>query len=507
MEGKTTDWIKAHAIFPLTSVSAPCLPVCATPRECEASFWVHAQESPPRHAPGCGGSYADVLMKRPDSAALVGQATVFVSHAYGYLFLDAVDAIASWEARNPRAGGEPHFFYFDLLVVNQHGSTMVVPFDMLRDEFGSGVRAVGHTLFLLSWSKPVSLCRAWCIFEAAVTLECGATFECILPPGDEVAFAAALVHDLGSAAHKLTDVVDARASVAAQDADKANIDALIVNALGGHEKVDKMVVSAMRSWMLTSGAARLARMTPDEACVAPLKRELAFLHWLEGTAAGSALAARVLEEFYSDCLRVRGEADPETAFSACRYGRNLVHRGQFADGEALLRTGLAGLRAARGSGCARSAAWCAEALGWHGYALGRLGRAEEAETIAQESIAVRREVFGVAHKETAGALVDLGVMRMDAGRLQEAQALLEEGVAGYRAFSPSDSNSALLWALREYLRLLELQGRLPEAVALLEGTLLRGHEIRFGEAHATTKRLTASLARIKGKLEGGPSAT
>jgi tetratricopeptide (TPR) repeat protein len=376
---------------------------------------------------------------------------------------------------------------------------MVVPFEQLRDEFGAGVRGVGCTLFLLSWANPLSLSRAWCVFEVAVSLECGASFECILPPRDEAAFAAALEDDLSAAAFKLTNVVDARASTAAQAADKEHIDALITDTLGGHHKVDTMLVGAVRHWMLKCGMAHLARMPLEEAAVAPLKRELAFLHWLEGTSEGGTTAALLFEESYRDCLRVRGVGHSETAFSACRYGRNLVHRGKLAEGEELLREGLAGLRAVRGTSGTRAAAWYAEALGWHGYVLRRLGKTEEAEAIAQETITVRQEVFGAAHEETSGALVDLGANRIDAGRLDEARELVEKGVAGYRASLPSN-HPYLLWALREYVRLLIAQGCLAEAAALLEDSLVRGHEIRFGDAHETTKRLKADLAVLKEKL-------
>ena len=506
LEGKTTDWVKAHLIFKLTSAAAPCLPACELPGACADPFWVHAQATPPRHTPGCGGSYADALALNHDGAALVGEATVFLSHAYAYLFLDAVDAVESWEARHPRAGGGKHYFYFDLLVVNQHAPHMVVPFEELRDEFGSGVRGVGCTLFLLSWANPLSLGRAWCVFEIAVSLECDAKFECVLPPRDEAAFAAALEDDVVAAACKLTDAVDARAAKAAMAADKEHIDALIANSLGGHHKVDALVVGALRRWTIKCGADRLARMHSEEAAVAPLKRELGVLYLLERSPQGIADAERHFEESYKDCLSVRGAGHPETAFSACRHGRALANAGRVVEGEALLRSGLAGLRAARGAGGARAPAWYAEALAWHAWALSLLGREDEAEALAQECVAARRETLGATHMDTFGALVDLGGRRLKAGRLGEAQTLIEEGLAGYRAVVPSDNHPYLLWALSEHARLLEGQGRLAAAAALFEGELLRGLEKRYGEAGAETRKEQANLARVKGKLEAAAAA-
>ena len=64
----------------------------------------------------------------------VSRATVFLSHEYGGVFLDAVDAAEAWEKR--QLPEQPQFFYyFDLFVVNQHGQGAVVPFEVLRDTF------------------------------------------------------------------------------------------------------------------------------------------------------------------------------------------------------------------------------------------------------------------------------------------------------------------------------------------------------------------------------------
>jgi hypothetical protein len=165
LAGKSTEWLKAAFVVPVTAAAR--------------------------------ASYADaVLRAMPDAAALVGRATQFFSHAYTYSFLDAVDAIAAWDARNARADGQPNYFYFDLLVVNQHAQHSVVPFEVLRDEFGSGVRSIGATLFLLDFAEPVSLARAWCVFEVATSLACGALFTVVMAPRSEAAFRAALVDDL-----------------------------------------------------------------------------------------------------------------------------------------------------------------------------------------------------------------------------------------------------------------------------------------------------------------------
>jgi hypothetical protein len=163
---------------------------------CSDGFGAHAAGT--SHTESCGASFAE-LLSRDGGSAWTGKANAFLSHAYSYKFLDAVDAADAWASRQSEAArntlGGTFYFYFDLLVVNQHGQNGIVSFETLRDEFGGGVRGIGNTLFLLDYDNPVSLTRAWCVFEVAVSLANGARFEVIMPSRDEAAFEKALLHD------------------------------------------------------------------------------------------------------------------------------------------------------------------------------------------------------------------------------------------------------------------------------------------------------------------------
>lgn len=125
-------------------------------------------------------AYVDIIVAGIDidGTALVAPATAFVSHAYFYPFLDVVDAIGAWEAARP-PGCPCTYFYFDLLVVNQHGQSAVVPFETLRDEFGGGVTAAGRTLLVLD-EGATAMERLWCVFEVATTTELGVPLEVIM---------------------------------------------------------------------------------------------------------------------------------------------------------------------------------------------------------------------------------------------------------------------------------------------------------------------------------------
>lgn len=192
-------------------------------------------------------AYADVLAALPNGAELVGAATAFLSHVYGYRFEDVLDAAHAWEQRQP-AGSGPWFYYYDLAVVNQHANNGVVGFEVLRDEFGGGVAAAGRTLLVLRWEKPEALERAWCIFEVATTLQRNVPLEIIMPPADAKGLVEALDNDFACVENKLC-TIDAAKAKAREEADLRNIHRMISD-MGGFGRVNEIVLGGMRKWIL-----------------------------------------------------------------------------------------------------------------------------------------------------------------------------------------------------------------------------------------------------------------
>lgn len=295
LANRSTDWVKAHVALPCTSspnarcVIAPC--AGPPPVACELPYWRHEVEHAAAGAPACGRSFAATLASRADAPALVGTATMFISHAYDYTFLDIVDAVAAWAEGHPRADGAPHYFYFDLLCVNQHGQNGVVSFDDLRAEFGGGVRSVarggGHTLFVLDYAAPVSLTRTWCVFEAAMTLRCGVSLEVVLLPRNAAAFHAQLLGDFGGLTASLVDVRAERAT-AFREEDRQRVHGLVSAGFGGFERVNQLVIGALRAWMVGAARAALAALPAIERPRSALQPALARLLSEHGEVAEAA---------------------------------------------------------------------------------------------------------------------------------------------------------------------------------------------------------------------------
>ena len=489
LAGRTTDWLKAHVVIPRTAAAgAACVAPCAAGAGCSAAFWQHTVA----HTSGCGVSFADVLRERAAAAegpALVGAATVFLSHAYDYLFLDVVDAAEAWQERAAGAGAgtsAPHYFYIDLLVVNQHGQNGIVSFEALRDEFGGGVGAVGHTLLLLDWANPHSLARAWCIFEIGVSLEVGARFEVIMPARDEAAFAAALVDDFDSLALK-AGAVDAAAARAFSAADREHILRYMQEHLGGCLRVDQLVIGALREWMAGAGRGALARLPPGARAGSSLAAGLAGLLRDQGqydeaeALCRGALAAR---------RGALGPAHVATLSAAHQLSALLLYRRAYAEAEALGREALAGRRSALGDAHDATLASAANLAN----VLRDQGKLDEAEPLLHEALAGARAAHGEAHQSTRAATNNLALFYKAAGKFALAEPLYRSSLASHReALGPA--HPLTLSATFSLANLLLSLRQLDEAEPLFSAAL-EGRRRVLGEAHSETLNALNALAML-----------
>ena len=92
------------------------------------------------------------------SAAEIGQATHFVSHAWKYDFEELVSALEA--ARLPSSCR----LWVDCLVVNQHVNNDA-GFEWWSSTFRTTLSRIGSTLLVLApWDAPTALARVWCLF-------------------------------------------------------------------------------------------------------------------------------------------------------------------------------------------------------------------------------------------------------------------------------------------------------------------------------------------------------
>ena len=411
-EGRSTAWVKHFVVLPATSAT-------------ESSY---------------------VALLAAAGSPHVAPATAFISHAYGDEFLGVLDAVKALEVRE----GTKAFYYFDLLVVNQHSHEQEVPFEVLRGEFGESVRAIGCTLLVLRWANPLPLLRAWCVFEIATTLAVGASLKVLMPPADAADFREALANSFDSIVFK-TCRVDVEMAHAEVRTDLDNIHLVIIES-GGFLKTNQLVVRAMQNWMVDEGMIALDSMPVQERATSTLINNLANLLKSQGKLSAA-------EPLYREALTSR----------RCVLGN------EHSDTLASINN-LASL-------------------------LSDKGNLSEAELLYLETLCVRRRIFGNEHLSTLGAINNLALVLSVQGKISEAELLYREALAAYRRLFSSEHLDTLM-AINNLAEMLRKKRSFDEAFDLHKEAL-KAFRSLLGDNHPSTLSSIngmANLLRDKGKL-------
>lgn len=425
----------------------------------------------------------------------VGRATVFLSHVYSGGFLDVVDAATLWEEGQQEdgcatlllpvlpAGG--HFYYFDLLVVNQHGQDAVVPFEVLRDTFAAGVRGAGRTLLVLD-DDATAATRLWCVFEIVTTLEGSVPLEVIMAPRHGDAFRVQLVDDYASVIRRTMGVDVARAH-AREEADECNIRRLIADGQG-FLQASQRVIGAMQTWMVAQSNSALAAMAgPRERglsslCINTVKLliDLGRLGDAE-VMATDALAART---------GAHGPEYPDTIKATNVLAHVLLALGRFVESEALCRPSLALARRVLGDDHIDTL----DAAGLLARLAHSQGRGSEAEPLLLEVLAARQRVLGPLHADTLAGAMELAELLRSEGKLSQAEPVYSDVLAKRRVVLGNDHPDTLASALGLALLLHEL-GHLDEAEPLLQEALHTQRRIH-GDAHPAALAVVRQVALL-----------
>ena len=263
-------------------------------------------------------SYLEHMQR--EGSAHTGPATVFVSHAWEYRFVeDTLASIETWEAADVSRSNS--VYWFDVFTNSQH-DTPTKPFEWWRSVFRSSIQRIGQTLLVLPWDAPVAISRAWCVFE----LFCSrAPLHISMPASSTASFSAALVRDVFAAAASVADFAAPEAlsrqrvvfdfsthlaSVnlaecnASNPSDKVNI-MRGIRWSGGIVAVNDSVTEALMCWVEAESARTLAQL-PQRDARALLSSCPSTLAHLKGCSVQDAARA----------IAAMGDADVQRALAA-----------------------------------------------------------------------------------------------------------------------------------------------------------------------------------------------
>ena len=137
----------------------------------------------------------------------VGLATVFISHAWKYLFLDVVDALLYHFQHESDI-----IIWFDLFSNNQH-KAVDLDFHWWCNTFKSAIQMFGRTVMVLApCHDPIPLTRGWCLFELFCTADKKSKFEVAMSREHQQHFFDDMAKDGQQAMDKMLATINAEKS-------------------------------------------------------------------------------------------------------------------------------------------------------------------------------------------------------------------------------------------------------------------------------------------------------
>jgi hypothetical protein len=191
-----------------------------------------------------------------DSAnGIVAEANWFISHAWSYKFLDVMEAVEIFMLKEYGVGKMVEVvIWFDLFSNSQHNTEgRQIPFEWLSETFMSAVRKINNVLMILEpWDNPVTLTRAWCVFEVLVSVLTKSRFEVTMSKSEAARFLC-MIREQGAmrSFHKMLSQINSSKSTAFYSADVIQVHGAVQQLSKGFVELDSTLLRIMETWMLS----------------------------------------------------------------------------------------------------------------------------------------------------------------------------------------------------------------------------------------------------------------
>jgi tetratricopeptide (TPR) repeat protein len=437
-------------------------------------------------------SLCQQLNDAPDGVRWVGLAQWFISHAWSYVFLDVVEAIdrfLSKECRGSQRRIDNTVIWFDLFSNSQH-ATADRPFHWWTTTFKNTIGKLGNVLMIvLPWDNPVTLSRAWCLFEVLACAETNSRLAISMTESEMVRFRAQMLR--GNAENVLNNMrskIKTNESKASFGKDQVQIHYAIRHILdNGFVTLDFVVFRAMEEWIMSTLNDQIG-LEENELQCARLRRCRSSLLATQGmveTAIGLAEAS--YDTFKADL----GDEDTETLTLVNDLAMLYKHERRYE--EALEKCSLCYETSRNVLGEAH----INTLICWGNLALllDCMGQHHEAERIFRSCIALSE---AASERDSLPFLHNLGEFYRRHNRLSEAEPLLKESqrlsvkYLGYR-------NPDALASMNNLALLLMSNGDLSAAKSLLV-ECANYAEAALGLESTYTKTYYCNLANVYARL-------
>eukprot|EP01041_Mallomonas_annulata_P003428 gene3428-6799_t len=368
-------------------------------------------------------SYCMYLIETsPSSGDIIKTANVFISHAWKYKFLQVFNALLHHFNNSSDTQDSDVILWFDLFTNCQHGLNIPPPFEWWCETFMGAIKSIGRTVMVMQpWEDPITLTRAWCLWEIYCTANTNSQFEIALSGHEKSAFEKMITTNPGGFFDMLGKV-DVRKSEAWSQADKDQIHDAVSKTIG-HATLNTIVFSCIRGWSTQTMERKLEMLRIELGAENPTTLQcmhgLALLYNSLGV---YNLAEALHVESLETRRRLFGDRDPNTLSSMNSLGTLYKNQGRLREADFLLNSCLE-LRTAVLTETHPDTLTSMNNLA---NLYNNQGKYDLAQSLYLSCLHLRKETLGEDHPDTLWTMNSLAVLYNDQGLYDLAQPLYEK---------------------------------------------------------------------------------
>ncbi|KAJ3036505.1 Kinesin light chain 3 [Rhizophlyctis rosea] len=392
-------------------------------------------------------SLCELLLSFPNPYSTeITNANWFISHSWSYKFLDVAEAITSYFSKQSATSSA--IVWFDLFSLPQHNRQTMTS-EWLQTTFKSAIASMKNVLMIWTpWNAPITLTRAWCVFEVYACADTDSNFDIAFPPSEITKLKAAL----RNTAFACTDAIASIKSV---------------NSIATHPDDLNAIHKAIRSSITFTNLDQMIFKVLFPGVVSSLKVELRLAEE-KGDAAELALWQSILASLYGS-------------------------RGMYKEGLGLREKAAENSKRAFGEDHIETL----DALSALGDGYATVGKYDVAESIARKVLEKREQLLGKHHRATFSAALELASVYSSSTKYQAAEEsytrIMREvaevfGPDDYMVSTCKGALASLYHTQRQYYRYNQVEA--------FRKDVYESSKKQYGEGHADTIGAANNLATI-----------
>ena len=211
-----------------------CVEQCGGRSELRNITTAELRERVSKLTPNSISSYLGYVRNR--NRTHVGEAQVYISHAWNDEFLSVVDILKYYFRDTPDV-----ILWFDVLVVDKKKNHHEFEFECVLNQCQSTV------LVLSSWKNSIALTNAWCLYEIYFTAINKKLFQVAMSPSDHQDFLSSLESDIEQTISNMLGEIDISKSILSLSLEEKMLMMIQKTEI---DHVNSTILNFMKDWML-----------------------------------------------------------------------------------------------------------------------------------------------------------------------------------------------------------------------------------------------------------------